>query len=121
MILSLNIEEPLEDEFLFNRIQTLSSKGEPITIVDEKTGQLFKVEDIEEWEPVCLFSYCEIKKIKVPEDEEEIDDFFWEILPEAIEWARGEDNYDNYIYVPPEVSGTAYGVTIWLRKIQNII
>jgi len=42
MILSLNIEEPLEDEFLFNRIQTLSSKGEPITIVGKlppvKTG-----------------------------------------------------------------------------------
>ena len=121
MILALNLGESLEDEFLFSRIFESFQKGEAITIVDKDTNQLFRVEAIESWDPDCLFYYCEVKNIATPEDEEELDDFFWEILPDAIEWAMREDGYDAYIYVPPETSGVAYGVTIWLRKIKSKI
>ena len=107
------IDEKLYDEI----IEELGKNNDVYIKIKDK---LFKAVDYEPWDTICLDFYAEKHNIPIPntENPEELEDFYWEILPEAIEEAKKEGKFDTYIYVDPYKSGEPFGVTIWLKKVS---
>ena len=119
MELSLG-SDVIEDSDLFYEIYDAYRRGEPVYVV-LPSGR-YRVVGIEPWESDCLLDYADRAGIEIPPglSEDEIEDFLWDLLPDAIRWAMRTDGYDNYIYVDPYACGVAYGCTIWLKRVTHV-
>lgn len=115
------IDVPLKDNYIedydtFEWIMRGLEKGED-TYVILPQGE-FRVVRFEPWESFCLVDYCEKHGIEIPDDPDEADELFWDVLWDAIWDAMKQDGYDYYVYVDPTVCGEPYGGTFWLKRVQ---
>ena len=100
-----------ENEAFFDRIDNLVSEGiSVIELIDDVLRDI----SIESWEvDPCLVSYLKEIGEEIPEEADE--DFWWDVLWEAIEYYKKKDGWRGYIYVPPHVSGISMGATLWYK------
>lgn len=104
----------IEDPAAFDMIMRGLERGDDVYVVLPQ-GE-FRVVRFEGWDSFCLASYCEEHGIEIPDDPDEADELFWDVLDEAIREAMLTDGYDGYIYVDPYVCGEPYGCTLWLKR-----
>jgi len=105
-----DLEDALEESE--ELLAAVSRLGEGVLILEDGAYEA----KWEEWETVCLEHYAEQKGYSM-EDADEED--WWDILGEAVAWAEEQDGWEGSAYAPPEVSGAAWGATLFWRKLKT--
>lgn len=107
-VIDLDREEM--DYELFNKIWSSNN------VVIKYKNKLYRVVEKEEWQTICIEYFLEKYRYEIDsEDEDYIEDVYWETLFEAIEEIKNNEGYDEVLYVPPEISNVVWGVTFYLR------